>query len=409
MNIAYRLIGTKETKKIYVRLWHNKLTLPVSTNLVSREIDWDESLELFKKNNAVNKKLIELKINIETAFNTDYCSGVIINTQWLKNIIKTTFERPTGEKKMVNHENTIFMYNFGFNWVKTDVKAELLTNKEKSQILKALEQFNNFQQKEKTRIKLVDFDTQKIKDFYDFLIGEKYASASAKKILGEIKFLCQKAEELKINVCLDHKTKISFKDKSEKIDSIYLNEKEIDLIYKHDFSDSELLDIIRDNFILNLWTGLRISDLKNLDSSNFIDGHIEYTSQKTNTLAVLPKHPHVKAILTKRFGNLPPKINKDEYNIQIKEVCRICGIDAPTKGKLFDPKKKRKIAGTYPKYKLVSSHTARRSFATNLSEVLTVSEIAKVGGWNKEDMAVHYNKKNKFEITEKLDNIWNLK
>jgi integrase len=416
MKIVYRLIGTQEIKKIYVRLYHGKLSLPVSTNLICKDQDWNANLELFKKNNVSNKKLIELKINIEESFNTDFCTGIIIDKDWMHNIIKKTFLRPNKEEKMVNMSHTIFLSDFGQHWLDIHAKewvnsaSKRFSNKEKTQKAKSLQQFILFQTKIRKKIKMMDFTTKEIEDFYHFLIDQDYASSTAKKTVSELKFLCKRAKDLKFNIHPDFEIKSFFKDTSTEIEDIYLNETEINSIFNYDFSDNETLDIIRDNFIISLWTGFRISDLKNLDFNNFINNNIESISIKTNTLVKIPIHPQVKSTLKKRFENLPPKVNKDQYNLEIKEICRLCNINAMTYGKVFDADKNRDIAGYYEKYKLVSSHIGRKSFATNLSQIMPIADVSKLGGWkglNSDKMALHYNKKSKSEIAETVNNIWN--
>lgn len=413
MNIGYRLKGTKEYKKIYVRLYHNQLDLDVSTNLVSSVSNWDSLQELYRRNKEANAKLLKLKMEIENRFNTDYSDGTVLNSEWLKNIVSEVFLRPNKEEKMINHAYTLYIEDFGAWWIKNksdlwiNANSKPLDNKAKSQKTKALEQFAEFQKPFEKKIKLSEFTEQEIRGFYHFLIGKNYLPATAKKTLSDIKFLCKRAKELKFSVCLDFESKISFADNSTKVEDVYLNEQEIALIFNHDFSDSESMDIIRDNFILSLWTGMRISDLRKLGSDNLINGIIENINQKTKTLVQVPLHPHVKSILSKRFGSLPPKVGKDEYNTQIKEICRLCGIDKPVLGRVFDADTERKVLSYYPKYKLVSSHTARRSFGTNLSKVLSVKAVAKLGGWKSEKMAEHYNKETNAEIVEFLKNHWN--
>jgi integrase len=282
-----------------------------------------------------------------------------------------------------------------------------MTHKAKTQKTKALEEFVEFQTKEglkakkqNYKIRLKDFNLERINRFYAFLIGKGFAHSTSRKTVYYIFFFCQRAKEMKFNVCLDFKEKIVFRDRSTKVEDIYLNEAEIEAIFKHDFSDNEHLDIIRDNFILSLWTGKRISDLRNLTASNLINGRIESIDIKTQTLVKLPVFSQTKAILDKRQGFLPPKVGKNEYNVQIKEVCRLCGIDGMTLGKVKE--NGRKVLAYYEKYKLVTSHTARRSFATNLSRYFTVKEIAVLGGWKSPRMVEHYIKETKEEVADRV-------
>jgi hypothetical protein len=411
MNIRYKLLGTREYKKIYVRLYHHKLDIPVNTNLITKTEDWDATAQLFKRNNIANKQLIELKINIENAFNSDYATGTIINKDWLTNIVAKTFLRPSKEENLINPPHTIYLCDFGQYWLDNHAKtyrtenATFFTPKAITQHTKALQQLKEFQGNR--QIKMIDFDLTEIKNFYYFLIDQDYAVNTAKKTLTEVKFLCKRAKELKFNINLDFEVKTVFKDNSPEIEDIYLNESEIETIFKHDFSNDEYLDYVRDNFIINLWTGIRINDFVNLDQNNFINGIIETTTSKTNTIVKIPLHPQVKAVLAKRNGLLPPKVTETEYNIQIKEICRICGINAQTFGKVFDSTIQRKVAKYYHKYELVTSHIARRSFATNLSNKLSSQAISKIAGWSTDKMAKHYNKKSKLETAQELENIWN--
>lgn len=62
---------------------------------------------------------------------------------------------------------------------------------------------------------------------------------------------------------------------------VYLNEAEINKVFKHDFKDNLRLSNTRDLFIIGLRTGLRISDFLRLDQSNLNDKNITITTFKT--------------------------------------------------------------------------------------------------------------------------------
>ena len=87
----------------------------------------------------------------------------------------------------------------------------------------------------------------------------------------------------------------------------------------------------------------------------------------------------VDKILEKYNGELPVSISNQKFNQYIKEVCKHAGLNSMvsksiTKGGI--PRSKN-----YKKWELVSSHTARRSFATNLynSGFPTISIMAVTG------------------------------
>jgi integrase len=60
-----------------------------------------------------------------------------------------------------------------------------------------------------------------------------------------------------------------------------------------------------------------------------------------------------------------PKIPTDQhFNRQLKIICKLAGIDEPTMAEVKT--NGMTVIRQVPKYELVTSHTARRSFATNL-------------------------------------------
>lgn len=71
----------------------------------------------------------------------------------------------------------------------------------------------------------------------------------------------------------------------------------------------------------------------------------------------------VRAILDKRNGEPPAGYTNQPLNRYLKELCRLAGIVAPVEVTKFVGG--LKVGASVPKYTLVSTHTARRSFATN--------------------------------------------
>lgn len=150
----------------------------------------------------------------------------------------------------------------------------------------------------------------------------------------------------------------------EESESIYLNENELNLLYKYDFNNNKKLDRVRDLFLVGAWTGLRFSDFIRITKDNISNGVIHIEQQKTNKSVSIPLHPIVLEIWNKYEQSIPKTISNQKFNDYIKEVCKLAGIKehehkAITKGGVRRSKR-------FEKWELVSSHTARRSFATNL-------------------------------------------
>lgn len=177
-----------------------------------------------------------------------------------------------------------------------------------------------------------------------------------KIILNEAKAKGKELNKEFVNGCF-----IVTKEESE---SIYLNEKELDLLYKYDFSNNTKLDKVRDLFLVGAWTGLRFSDFTRITNDNISNGFIHIEQQKTGKSVSIPLHPIVLEIWNKYNQSMPRTISNQKFNDYIKEVCQLAGIEdyehkAITKGGVRQSQR-------FKKWELVSSHTARRSFATNL-------------------------------------------
>lgn len=151
---------------------------------------------------------------------------------------------------------------------------------------------------------------------------------------------------------------------TEEVDTIYLNESELQKIKDYDFSKIPHLDRVRDWFLLLAWTGCRFSDLSKIGKTDIRDGFISFRQQKTNAKVTIPLHPVVMEILEKYEYNLPEPISNQRFNEYIKDAAKQAGIvqteniTSTIGGKLTTAK--------HPKYELISSHTGRRSFATNM-------------------------------------------
>ena len=153
----------------------------------------------------------------------------------------------------------------------------------------------------------------------------------------------------------------AFKKLREETFDVYLDEKELASISKLKLRSRE--DVTRDWFILDCYTGLRVSDLILLNEKNFSNGYITIANKKTDEKVVIPAHPSVKKVLAKYKG-FPPAITDVEINRTIKKVAEKAGIKDKV---LHTITKGGKRQDTYmQKWEMVSNHTARRSFITNL-------------------------------------------
>jgi integrase len=185
-------------------------------------------------------------------------------------------------------------------------------------------------------------------------------------------------------------------------DAVYLSEAEIISVFNYDLSHNKRLEGVKDLFVFGCFVGLRFSDYSNVKPEHIttVDGelYIKMITQKTGDLVVIPCNPIVKQIFEKYASNankLPNAISNQKFNDYIKEVCGLVGLDE--KGRLAtDP--------TKPLCDCISSHTARRSFATNFYlEGFPVIDLMKITGHRTEKAFMRYIRHTKLDAAKRLN------
>ena len=84
---------------------------------------------------------------------------------------------------------------------------------------------------------------------------------------------------------------------------------------------------------------------------------------KTSNLVIIPLNSNVLDIIKNRGGKLPDYLHQKSINENIKIICKKARIEE--NHTLRRTEGGKEVEHNMPKYKLVSSHTARRSFCTN--------------------------------------------
>lgn len=261
-----------------------------------------------------------------------------------------------------------------------------------------------------TRKKIVDFNTIDV-DFYNDFTEHlsrrlNLATNTIGKDIKTIKTILNEATERGINTNLQFKSR-KFSTTSEQTDSIYLSEDELENIEDLDLSNNQRLDNVRDLFLIGCYTGLRFSDFSILKPEQIKNGYIEIKEQiKTGNPLVIPIHQVVKRIIEKHNGGLPRAITNQKFNEYLKEIgIMVQSLDTPfettiTKGGF-------KLSKRFKKYELLTTHTARRSFATNeyLNGTPTITIMA-ITGHRTEKAFLRYIKLNPTGHAQLLKKHW---
>ena len=258
----------------------------------------------------------------------------------------------------------------------------------------------------------LDFESMNLdfyNDFSDYLIREKgFSTNSIGKYIKTIKVFLNEATDRGINQKLDFKSK-RFKVTTEDTESIYLNESEILKLNDLSLKDKIKLERVRDLFIVGCYTGLRFSDFTQIKAENIKDGYFNIRTQKTDEFVSIPIHPMVKAIMMKYeneyLNSLPPAISNQKMNEHLKKIGEMAELNddvitSQTKGTL-------RVETKSKKYELITTHTARRSFATNLYfSGFPAILILKITGHKTEKVFLRYIKMKPQENAMKLKKFW---
>ncbi len=151
----------------------------------------------------------------------------------------------------------------------------------------------------------------------------------------------------------------------EEVGTVYLNVTEITRIYYFTGLNKKQEEV-RDLFVIGCLTGLRYSDYSRLGENNFINNYsqIRIKTRKTGAVIQVPAHRFVRELLAKYEYCLPKRRCLQYFNVVIKQVCKKIGLTEPV------PYERTVGRGGVrkmnEKWEVISSHTARRSFATNM-------------------------------------------
>lgn len=186
------------------------------------------------------------------------------------------------------------------------------------------------------------------------------------KYLRTLKALLRKAVRLKYTTSREFEL-AEINVSAEESEAIFLTEGEIASVYScrkayEAWDNGESLQIEADRLVLGCCIGMRFGDSITIQPEHVVrrtDGVIliKLKTQKTGELISVPLlHPAAIEILERYGWASPPPVTSQHANRTFKTVCSIAGINEPVT---------LSTGENVPKWQLVTTHTMRRSFATN--------------------------------------------
>ena len=227
-------------------------------------------------------------------------------------------------------------------------------------------------------------------DFIIYLEGEGLRHNTIVGYIQKIQTLVRRAS--RYNYAVDT-TYDSVDIREEPTFAVFLSMNEITRIYYYKFENQDKRkskERIRDLFVIGCLTALRYSDYSTLTSQNLINEYIVKRTKKTNVDVKVPAHDYVKEIFEKYGGHIPCKLCIQHFNKYLKLVMREIGLTDKITYSFTKGGDLRTV--TKEKWQLISSHTARRSAATNmyLTGRMKTLEIMRLTGHRTESNFFRY-------------------
>ncbi|MGA2296471.1 MAG: phage integrase SAM-like domain-containing protein [FCB group bacterium] len=212
---------------------------------------------------------------------------------------------------------------------------------------------------------------------------------------------------------------ISFlKDTKVPSHKIALTQADLDKLWNLDVDEHPKYFKVRNLFLLQCYTGMRVSDLMRLSKENIKrittkkgnkkteQIYIEYIQEKTGDKVSVPAIKCVPDILAHYPDYNFPVISEQRYNQYIKEVCKLARVDDNDKISYYEGnQRKSKII---PKNELITSHTARRTFVTLcLERGMPAEVVMKLSGQRSLTEFFKYAKHNPEAVNREFIDKWN--
>lgn len=436
-NVYFYYNSKKERGNLTVRIKHKKeIDYRLATNIITERNYWITSTgkrrtlkDLAYSNNANAKRhkqyLDDFRERLLKQFNHDYNNGIPISREWLRSTVESILniisdkEGITQEQKRIDEENAKEIakekerqeINLLSTAISNVINHEYYNNKgQQSKYRNTLKKLKEYEKDHRAKIKVVDVNQGFMDRFMAFLELElKYQFSTSRKTCQYVNHAVryQKNAYPKIVELSETFNNIRYKRQSnterrktrEEI-IVTLSPNELDIIFNTNVP--KRLINAKKAILFGSETGLRVSDYNKLSDENIknIDG-LDYWSletKKTPSDVCIPITGRIKTYI-KEYGK-PKTDYKGAYetilNREIKEVCKIAGIDGMIQARksvsmtVRGKEVRRTVSSEYPKHEVITNHSLRRSFATNYYTLIPLRHIQLILGHSSEKQTLEY-------------------
>ena len=363
MNVNFYLDKPKENRSvimILVTMDGRRIRSKSGISIESKY--WDKNKKNVKRSHPksfeLNSALTKLENEINDFFYTKQASNESVKFNEMKSFVKRLFKK---DEEVVDIE--LSFTTFFENFIEQREKSNQFSTGTIKQYRRTLNHILKYQSRKKIQL---DFDDM-TKEFYDDFMF--YLNSGNKAMTNNSAGCIIKILKTFLNWALEknyhNNTEFIRAFKVDKKDGITvaLTKEEVDSIEALEL-DNERLKKVRDLFLMEINLGLRISDFKNLKPENFFldEGFVKVHAIKNREPLTIPISKTLMKILDKYPDFNFPFISEPKYREYIKELCKLADIDTPIQRPKYYGKKR--VDETLPKYEMISTHTAKRTFIT---------------------------------------------
>lgn len=364
-----------------------------STNLKINPKDWSKENRLPRlkrggdsyKNRKITDQLLALNDKLHQAIDTHGSSLTIGH-------LKEHFI----EKK----KEIIYLEDFWNVFIEERIKMQEVGNKRILRYKVVLLKFMEFQNIKNEKYNLKKLNNDFYSSFISYLREEhNLYDNTLHSYFSVFKTLLLWIKKKGYEINNDYK---NFTIKKHETNDIHLTEEELNLLEEAELTGAE--ERARDLFLVGAYTGQRFSDYSMFEKADVRQGAIVKKAKKTKITSFIPLHTKLKKLLDKYEWKLP-KISSQKFNVRIQQVCKKLEISDPIK-KVSHMGKNKKEEIT-PKWRLVGSHTARRTYITLMSERgMADHQLMQVAGIKDVKTLLKYKKFNLNTLIETSNKLW---
>ena len=336
---------------------------------------WDADKQKVKRNNIngkgesateINGRLDRIRVAVDAVFTRMDVNGIPFTTTNVREELKSELnEVKESRKRLIDYYN-----QFIEEESKNNTWAYPTIQKHKTMV----EHLTAFRKGAFFEDVTVDF----LNKFVQFLLTkdpsrskkDKLTNSTVTKMIKNLKWFMNWATRRKYNKIMDFRDftpKLRGASTSDKTNIIALTMPEFLTLFNMEI-EKPYLRRVRDVFCFCCTTSLRYSDVKNLKWSNIHGDVLEIVTIKTSDPLVIPLNEFAKDIIERYRENqditefVLPVISNQRYNDYLKELGQLAGFNDPITKVYYRDTNREEV--TLPKYEMMTSHVARKTFVT---------------------------------------------